>query len=122
MIVGTAGAAMPSRSADAIPIAGTSIGQAFVERTPRRLNNLDVTIDGVHHSGPALVLPLRTTDTVAGVLIVLRRGGARTFSEEQLDMMARSPTRRRSPGNWDPHSVGCVNSIFSLNATGSPAT
>lgn len=88
MIVEAAGAAMPSRSADAIPIAGTSIGQAFVERTPRRLNNLDITTAGVHHSGPALVLPLRTTDTVTGVLIALRRGGARTFSEDQLDMMA----------------------------------
>ncbi len=88
MIVETAGAAMTSTPAHAIRVAGTSIGQAFVERTPRRLNNFDVAIDGVQHAGPALVLPLRTTDTVAGVLVALRRGGARTFSDEQLDMMA----------------------------------
>ncbi len=88
MIVETAGAAVTSTPAHAIPIAGTSIGQAFVERTPRRLNNFDVAIDGVQHTGPALVLPLHTTDTVTGVLVALRRGGARTFSEEQLDMMA----------------------------------
>ena len=34
------------------------------------------------------MLPLRTTDTVAGVLVALRRDGARTFGDEQLDMMA----------------------------------
>ncbi len=88
MIVETAGAAMTSAPAHAIPLAGTSIGQAFVERTPRRLNHFDVAIDGVQHAGPALVLPLRTTDTVAGVLVALRRDGARTFDDEQLDMMA----------------------------------
>jgi two-component system sensor histidine kinase DevS len=88
MIVETAGAAMTSSPVHAVPLSGTSIGQAFVERTPRRLNNFDVAIDGVQHGGPALVLPLRTTDTVAGVLVVLRRDGARTFGDEQLDMMA----------------------------------
>ena len=35
-----------------------------------------------------MVLPLRTTDNVAGVLVTLRRDGARTFSDEQLAMMA----------------------------------
>ncbi len=88
MIVETAGVALASTSVHAIPIAGTSVGRAFVERTPRRLNNFDIAIDGVHRAGPALVLPLRTTDTVAGVLVALRRDGARTFSDEQLDMMA----------------------------------
>jgi signal transduction histidine kinase len=88
MIVETAGAATTSTLAHDIPVAGTSVGKAFVERTPRRLNNFDVAIDGVQNAGPALVLPLRTTDTVAGVLVALRRDGARTFSDEQLDMMA----------------------------------
>jgi two-component system sensor histidine kinase DevS len=88
MIVETAGAAMTLAPAHAIPVAGTSIGQVFLERTPRRLNNFDVAIDGVQRAGPALVLPLRTTDTVAGVLVALRRDGARTFGDEQLDMMA----------------------------------
>ena len=87
-IVETAGAAMTSLPTHAIPLADTSIGQTFVERTPRRLKNFDVAIDGVQHAGPALVLPLRTTDSVAGVLVALRRDGARTFGDEQLDMMA----------------------------------
>ncbi len=88
MIVETTCAAMTSSPVHAIPLAGTSIGQAFVKRTPRRLNNFDVAIDGVQHAGPALVLPLRTSDTVAGVLVALRCDGARTFGDEQLDMMA----------------------------------
>ena len=88
MIVETAGAAIALTPAHAIPVAGTSIGQAFVERTPRRLNNFDVAIDGVRRAGPALVLPLRTADSVVGVLVALRRDGARAFSDDQLDMMA----------------------------------
>ncbi len=75
-IVETAGAAITSTHA--IPVAGTSVGRAFVERTPRRLNNFDLAIDGVQRAGPALVLPLRTTDTVAGVLVALRRAARRT--------------------------------------------
>ncbi|BBY38925.1 hypothetical protein MMAN_30590 [Mycobacterium mantenii] len=88
MVVEIARAAITSTPAHAIPIAGTSIGRTFVEGTPRRLNNFDVAIDGVQRAGPALVLPLRTTDTVAGVLVAVRRDGARTFGDEQLDMMA----------------------------------
>jgi signal transduction histidine kinase len=88
LIVETAGAGMTSTAAQIIPVAGTSIGQAFTERTPRRLNNIDVPIDGIDRAGPALVLPLRTTDTVAGVVVALRRDGAHPFSDEQLDMMA----------------------------------
>lgn len=88
MIVEIAGAAITSTPAHAIPIASTSIGRAFAEATPRRLNHFDVAIDGVRRVGPALVLPLRTTDTVVGVLVAVRRDGAKTFSDEQLDMMA----------------------------------
>ena len=88
IIVETAGAAMTSTPTHALPLAGTSIWQAFLERTPRRLNNFDVAIDGVQHVGPALVLPLRTSDTVAGVLVAVRRDGARRFGDDQLDMMA----------------------------------
>jgi two-component system sensor histidine kinase DevS len=88
MIVETAGSAITSAPGHVIRVAGTSVGQAFVERTPRRLNNFDVVIGGVQCAGPALVLPLRTTDTVVGVLAAVRRDGAPTFSDEQLDMMA----------------------------------
>ncbi len=88
MIVETAGSAITSMPGHVIRVAGTSVGQACLERTPRRLNNFDVAIDGVQHAGPTLVLPLRTTDAVVRVLVAVRRDGARTFSDEQLDMMA----------------------------------
>ena len=71
-----------------IPVAGTDIGRAFVDRTPLRLEKLDVGVGTVPTSGPALVLPLRATDTVAGVLIAMRQEGIRPFTDEQLDMMA----------------------------------
>ena len=88
LIVETVGAATTSTAGQTIPIAGTSIGQAFHERSPRRLDKIDVPIDGVECAGPALVLPLRTTDTVAGVVVALQHDGARPFSDEQLEMMA----------------------------------
>ena len=37
---------------------------------------------------PALVLPLRTTERVAGVVIALRRAGGPPFTDEQLDKMS----------------------------------
>lgn len=69
-----------------IPVAGTAIGQAFVQRTPGRLNG-EYVGTGVP-AGPALILPLRATDAVAGVLIALRPVGAQPFRPEELDMMA----------------------------------
>ena len=63
------------------------IGQAFLQRTPRRLDGIDLDINGIDNgagAGPSL----RTTDTVAGVLVALRDNGTQPFSDEQLDMMA----------------------------------
>jgi signal transduction histidine kinase len=88
LIIVEAAGAVTSAPTHPVPLAGTSIERAFVERTPRRLNNFDVAIDGVQYVGPALVLPLRTSDTVAGVLVAVRRDGARRFGDDQLDMMA----------------------------------
>src|SRR5207244_4703971 len=50
----------------AIPVAGTAIGRAFVDRTPLRVEKLEVG-SGPIAAGPAVVLRLRTTETVAGV-------------------------------------------------------
>ncbi len=69
-----------------IPIAGTAVGEAFLERTPGRFDTIDLALE-VEPTGPALVLPLRATDVVAGVLVALRPVGAQRFSAEQLDMM-----------------------------------
>ncbi|ALI28476.1 MULTISPECIES: GAF domain-containing sensor histidine kinase [Mycolicibacterium] len=73
---------------DSIPVgphtADGAVGAAFREGTPHRLERLE--LDGA--GGPALVLPLRATDTVAGVLVAIRAEGAQTFTTEQLDMAA----------------------------------
>lgn len=39
-------------------------------------------------AGPALVVPLRATDSVVGVLVTLRTRGAARFTEEQLGLTA----------------------------------
>ena len=77
-----------SNEVQLISVAGTSIGRAFLNRSPLRFDVIDVDIDVLDDAGPALVLPLRATDTVAGVVVTLRRAGAHPFTEEQLDMMA----------------------------------
>jgi signal transduction histidine kinase len=71
----------------AVPIAGTAVGEAFFQRMPGRFDSIDLAPE-LRETGPALVLPLRATDTVAGVLVALRPHGAQPFSAEQLDMMA----------------------------------
>lgn len=69
-----------------IPVQGTVIGDAFLQRTPLRFTGVDVGIG--KYGGPTLVLPLRATDVVAGVLIALRPTGAQSFSVGELDLMA----------------------------------
>ncbi len=88
LIVEAAGATGVTKAAQSIPVVGTPIGAAFVERTPLRLDDIDLDVAALSNPGPALVLPLRTTDTVAGVVVALRQKGAHPFGDEQLDMMA----------------------------------
>ena len=76
------------------------IGEVFRSGVARRVNAasavdprvaavLPAVVTGmVAEAGPALLLPLKTTDTVAGVLVVLRDGATRDFTEEQLAMTA----------------------------------
>ena len=85
VVVETAGAAAPSGS---ISVADNEIGAAFAERTPRRVTALTGTESLMAGAGPALVLPLRTTDTTAGVVVALRRHGSREFTPDQLGMAA----------------------------------
>ncbi|HUH71425.1 MAG TPA: GAF domain-containing sensor histidine kinase [Mycobacterium sp.] len=89
VVADLAGAGVPDAvAAQTMPVAGTSVGRAFLQHTPQRLDTFDVDGGLIDAAGPALVLPLRTTDTVAGVIVILRRTGAYPFSDEQLDMMA----------------------------------
>ena len=72
----------------AIPVEGTVIGEAFAQRLPGRFDSLTLIPGDATVTGPALVLPLRATDAVAGVLVALRPVGAPPFSSDQLDMMS----------------------------------
>ncbi|MBP1821013.1 signal transduction histidine kinase [Mycobacterium sp. OAE908] len=72
----------------AIPVEGTLVGEAYVQRAPGRFDRFELDAGETTVSGPALVLPLRATDTVAGVLVAVRPKGARPFTGEELDMMA----------------------------------
>ncbi|HZE16590.1 MAG TPA: GAF domain-containing protein, partial [Mycobacterium sp.] len=88
VITETLGALSISAAEAAIPVSGTLIGDVFLNRTPRRFDELDLSIGALKEPGPALLLPLRLADTAAGVLVVLRRAGLHPFTAEQLDMMA----------------------------------
>jgi len=88
VVVETAGVAGPARSAAPIAVAASVIGEVFTGRSPRRLDAITDSLDVMPEAGPALVIPLRTTETVAGVLVILRRRGAHIFTDEQLEMMA----------------------------------
>ncbi|MDH6197710.1 two-component system sensor histidine kinase DevS [Mycobacterium frederiksbergense] len=89
VVAATAGSAT---TVDSIPVGNLTgdeavddaVGAAFRDGTPHRLDRLELDGSG----GPALVLPLRATGTVAGVLVAVRADGARPFTAEQLDMAA----------------------------------
>jgi two-component system, NarL family, sensor histidine kinase DevS len=88
VITETSGALSISAEEAAVAVAGSSIRDVFKDRTPHRLDILDLAIAGFTEPGPALLLPLRVADIAAGVLVVLRRAGLPPFTDEQLDMMA----------------------------------
>lgn len=72
------------------PIAagGTPLGDALRGGLPQRCDVFDVPTGLLDEAGPALVVPLRATDSVVGVLVGLRRAGAPAFTDEQLQMTA----------------------------------
>lgn len=71
-----------------ITIGATEVGDVFVNRTPRRFDRLDLEVGGVRaRPGPALVLPLRAADKVAGVLVALRPSRATPFTDDEEEMM-----------------------------------
>ncbi|MCV7368698.1 histidine kinase [Mycolicibacterium duvalii] len=69
-----------------IPLAGTAVGETFTRRQPGRFSAIDIGVGA--GGGPALVLPLRATDSVSGVLIAIRPVGAQLFHAEELDIMS----------------------------------
>ncbi|AQA05130.1 histidine kinase [Mycobacterium sp. MS1601] len=75
-------------TAPPIPVDGTVFGQVYRERAPRLVDAEQVTTDVFEAEGPVLLLPMRTTETVAGVAAIMRGPDTAPFSAEQLDMAA----------------------------------
>lgn len=71
-----------------ITVAGTRIGGAFLKRAPTLTDAIDTVTGLLDGGGPALILPMRTAETVTGVAVLLRRAGSQVFTDEQLQMMA----------------------------------
>ncbi|KUI32603.1 GAF domain-containing sensor histidine kinase [Mycobacterium sp. GA-2829] len=71
-----------------IPVAGNPIGETFHRRAPTLTDAVDTVTGLLDDAGPALLLPMRTADTVIGVAVLLRRVGSPVFTDEQLEMMA----------------------------------
>ena len=86
LVIEAVGSTVASAVGRTIPVAGTALGDVFVTGTPRQVDRVD--LDDLGDAGPALLLPLRAADTVAGVVVVLRQGSAGSFTDEQLEMMA----------------------------------
>lgn len=88
IVVETAGAPDISRGCVSIPLAGTTVGDVIRDRTPFGGQHSEMLGDALEDAGPVLVVPLRATDTVAGVVIAARRTGSPPFADEQLDALA----------------------------------
>lgn len=82
VVAATAGAW--SAGVESMSVADSAVSAVFRQGVPQRLDRLGLG----GFDGPALVLPLRATGTVAGVLVAVRSDGGKVFSAEQLDMAA----------------------------------
>ncbi|QZS56320.1 GAF domain-containing sensor histidine kinase [Rhodococcus opacus] len=90
LVVTASAGTVSARIGRTIPLEGSTSGEAFRERTPLRVNALafDPGFETGTRFGPALALPLRATQSVAGVLVVLRHADAAPFTEDQLALMS----------------------------------
>ena len=87
VVVASAGSAGTGEDAAPTGLPVSIFGAVLTDRTPRLLPEL-TGVSPIPGAGPAMVLPLRTAETVAGVVVLLRRTGEAHFDNNQLDMMA----------------------------------
>ncbi len=72
-----------------VSVRATHVGDVFLNRSPRRFEQLELKVGGIQiEPGPALVLPLRASDKVAGVLVAMRSSRATPFTKDQEEVMA----------------------------------
>lgn len=79
-----------ARSAGAlqIPVIDGPVGDAFRQRIPSRCDAAGLPDDIAQGMAHALVLPLRTTGTVIGILVLLRSTARQPLTDDQLDTMS----------------------------------
>jgi signal transduction histidine kinase len=87
VVVASAGSAGSGPDAAPTGLPVSIFGSVLTDRTPRLLPRL-TGVALIPDAGPAMVLPLRTGETVAGVVVLMRRVGGALFGDNQLDMMA----------------------------------
>jgi len=87
VVVAAAGSAAANPNGPAATVPGKMLGADYAARTPRLLAEIEGAAL-IPDAGPAMVLPLRTAETLAGLVVVVRRRGAAQFGDNQLDMMA----------------------------------
>ncbi|MGW1680669.1 GAF domain-containing sensor histidine kinase [Saccharopolyspora sp. NPDC002376] len=80
----SAGAGVEDLVGRSIPVEGSVAGQVFRERVPRNVPNLSTVEGAAVELGPALAVPMRAEGTISGVLLAVRRAGAKGFDEEKL--------------------------------------
>ncbi len=85
LVIETEGSARVSASRQTLAVARTPLADVLADGHPRQVDHVD--LHGVD-LGSALVLPLRATDTVAGIVVVLHGGTAGSVTDEQVEMMA----------------------------------
>jgi signal transduction histidine kinase len=87
VVVASAGSARRGADAALTVLPVSIFGPVLTDHTPRLLPEF-TGMELIPGAGPAMVLPLRTTEAVAGVVVLLRRAGEAHFGDSQLDMMA----------------------------------
>jgi signal transduction histidine kinase len=73
-----------------IPVSGTTSGAVYGDHVPRNVQQLAGSVEqatGVQ-LGPALVLPLGSDDAPGGVLLAVRKAGAPTFNDTELQVVS----------------------------------
>ncbi|CCQ13533.1 Sensor kinase, two-component system [Rhodococcus sp. AW25M09] len=72
-----------------IPIAGSSTGMAFHNRTALRKERLEYGVKELGSGfGPALIAPFRVAEGVSGVIVVLRKDSREPFDDSQLELVS----------------------------------
>ncbi|ORB86069.1 histidine kinase [Mycobacterium kansasii] len=86
LVIETVGSTVASVMGQVISLADTVLADVCADACPKQVEKF--ALDGVDVAGPALLLPLRATDTCAGVVVLLRHSNSGPVTEEQLEMMA----------------------------------